>query len=353
MRHGAHPGGGGAARLRGGLARLRRAEHGRRVHRRQDPLRRLRHHLDERRREHRLLRRALVPDARAGLLLDEPRAERRRDSGDLVLVRLSRLRRVDVPGQLVRRRRLGRREVRRGEPCAHRLRLLWVRVGCHARHERRVRLLGEIRADRRDLRQDEGGRRQGIRRVRGILRQDRRRLSDARELQLVHGRSQGRQNGLRGGRRAPGRRLARRRELLRRERDRPLRAGRRQVLRRRRGLRHDQDRARGRVARRRDRRRHPPRGQLPHRRVRRARGLRRQRRPRRVHREGRRGARPHGRPRDRRGLPRRRAGDQVRQGAAGVRGARGQRPQGGAWRAPRPRRDRVHRHEPLGAQGPR
>lgn len=34
---------------------------------------------------------------------------------------------------------------------AHRLRLLWVRVGCHARHERRVRLLGEIRADRRDL----------------------------------------------------------------------------------------------------------------------------------------------------------------------------------------------------------
>lgn len=34
-------------------------------------------------------------------------------------------------------------------------------------------------------------------------------------------------------------------------------------------------------------------------------------------------------------------------------GARGQRPQGGAWRAPRPRRDRVHRHEPLGAQGPR
>ena len=40
-------------------------------------------------------------------------------------------------------------------------------------------------------------------------------------------------------------------------------------------------------------------------------------------------------------------------GAAGVRGARGQRPQGGAWRAPRPRRDRVHRHEPLGAQGPR
>ena len=107
-------------------------------------------------------------------------------------------------------------EVRRGEPCAHRLRLLWVRVGCHARHERRVRLLGEIRADRRDLRQDEGGRRQGIRRVRGILRQDRRRLSDARELQLVHGRSQGRQNGLRGGRGAPGRRLARRRELLRR-----------------------------------------------------------------------------------------------------------------------------------------
>ena len=44
-----------------------------------------------------LSRRALVPDARAGLLLDEPRAERRRDSDDLVLVRLSRLRRVDVP----------------------------------------------------------------------------------------------------------------------------------------------------------------------------------------------------------------------------------------------------------------
>ena len=216
MRHGAHPCCGGAARLRGGLARLRRAEHGRRVHRRQDPIRRLRHHVDERRRQHRLLRRALVPDARAGLLLDEPRAERRRDRGHLVLVRLSRLRRVDVPGQLVRRRRLGRRQVRGGEPCAHRLRLLWVRVGCHARHERRVRLLGEIRADRRDLRQDEGGRRQGIRRVRGVLRQDRRRLPDARELQLVRRRSQGRQNGLRGGRGAPGRRLARRRELLRR-----------------------------------------------------------------------------------------------------------------------------------------
>ncbi len=63
---------GGAARLRGGLARLRRAGHGRRVHRRQDPIRRLRHHVDERRRQHRLLRRALVPDARAGLLLDDP-----------------------------------------------------------------------------------------------------------------------------------------------------------------------------------------------------------------------------------------------------------------------------------------
>ena len=216
MRHGAHPGRGGAARLRGGLARLRRAEHGRRVDRRQDPLRRLRHHVDERRRQHRLLRRALVPDARGGLLLDEPRAERRRDRGHLVLVRLSRLRRVDVPGQLVRRRRLGRRQVRGCEPRADRLRLLGVRVGGHARHERRVRLLGEIRADRRDLRPNEGGRRQGIRRVRGVLHQDRRRRPDARELQLVHGRSQGRKNGLRGGRGAPGRRLARRRELLRR-----------------------------------------------------------------------------------------------------------------------------------------
>ena len=89
MRHGAHPGGGGAARLRGGLARLRRAEHGRRVHRRQRSPTAASPHVDERRREHRLLRRALVPRRPRRAPTRRPRAERRRDSGDLVLVRLS------------------------------------------------------------------------------------------------------------------------------------------------------------------------------------------------------------------------------------------------------------------------